>query len=625
MKKTVVQDIIDFLKSDNKPVTKNQLLKALNIPSSEKKEFTKTINDLVSQGILEKKSGSFILANTIPNVLILEISNISSDGTITGTPVDTKFLNHEGLQIAINKKPKNIDLLKGHRVLARIHNMNGVYKADIIRTLDKPKNRIIGQVHKDNNNFLLLPTDKKAKTRYSIPEKDLNGAIAGQLVEVEIQPSKNRYRKNVRVIKTLSKTNKIGSFSEIAIREAGLRDQFSETLINETKNLTVPNLDGRDDLRLVPLVTIDGIDAKDFDDAVWGKKTNDGAELIIAIADVSYYVRPGSELDNEAYLRGNSTYFPDKVIPMLPEKLSNDLCSLRPDEDRACIYARIKIDQKGQIKSYEFKRGLMKSFARLTYEQVQRAKDGSTDKVTASLMKEVIEPLYSVYEILKKARDKRNAMELDLPERKIVVNKDNEMVGITQRVRLDSHKLIEEFMILANVAAALALEEKEARLPYRVHEKPDSFRMESAKNFIRTFGIQLPEGSISSTKQINSILTQIKDHDHSDLIQETLLRAQSQAHYSPHNKGHFGLALQSYAHFTSPIRRYSDLLLHRSLVSAFKLGPGGLNQEQEAQLEEKCNHISATERVSAEAERNALDRFAAEYLSNHIGPYRRRV
>lgn len=619
MKKIVEQDIINFLNSDNKPVTKNQLLKAFGIKSADKKAFTKTINNMVTEGILEKTSGSYSLVNTIPNILVLEIDEISSNGTITATPADTKYSSAKNLKITIQNIPKNEEIIKGHRVLARIHKQGSVYKADIIRALDRPKNKIIGLVHKENNNYLLLPTDKKLKARYKISQRDLNGALPDQLVEAEIQPSRNRYTKDVRVIKTLNQKSDKNTFSEISIREAGLRDHFPETVIHETKNMKVPGLEGRDDLLSIPLVTIDGPDARDFDDAVWSNKTEDGAEIIVAIADVSYYVRPGSELDNEAYLRGNSTYFPDRVIPMLPEKLSNDLCSLRPNENRACIFTKMKIDNKGQLKSYKFGRGLMKSVARLTYEQVQSAKDGSPDTITAPLIKNVIEPLYKVFDILQKARIKRHAMELDLPERKILVNDNNEMIGITQRVRLDSHKLIEEFMILANVAAALALEDKEAALPYRVHEKPDSFKMESAKSFIRTFGIGLPEGPINSTKQINYILGQIKNHEHGDLIQETLLRSQSQAHYSPHNKGHFGLALKSYAHFTSPIRRYSDLLLHRSLVKAFNLGPGGINQEQETQLEEKCNHISSTERVSAEAERSAVDRFAAAYLSNQIG------
>ena len=382
----------------------------------------------------------------------------------------------------------------------------------------------------------------------------------------------------------------------------------------------MPDLGTREDLRKIPLVTIDGADARDFDDAVFAEKTdNDGFHLIISIADVAYYVRPGSALDQEAYQRGNSTYFPDRVVPMLPEALSNDLCSLRPQEDRACMAFHLWIDKHGQLIKHKVVRGLMRSAARLTYEQVQAAQDGVIDDITKPLLKTVIKPLYEAYNILDRARQERGALDLDLPERQIVLNEKGHMSGVKRRERLDAHKLIEEFMILANVAAAMALEKQKAPCIYRVHDQPTEEKLNNARDFIEAFGLSLPKGGIVKPAQINHLLQRASQMEYSHLISEVILRTQSQAIYSPENIGHFGLALRRYAHFTSPIRRYADLLVHRSLIKAYNLGPGGLNEEESITLEDKADHISQTERVSAEAERSAIDRFTATWMSNHIG------
>ncbi len=345
----------------------------------------------------------------------------------------------------------------------------------------------------------------------------------------------------------------------------------------------------------------------------------------MAIADVAHYVRYNSLLDKEAVKRGNSTYFPDRVVPMLPEALSNDLCSLRPNEPRASFAVHMYIDDKGKLKSYKFVRALIQSHARLTYEQVQAAKDGNGDKTTAHLMDEVINPLYEVYEILDKARQHRCALDLDLPERQIIIDDKGNMTGVKTRTRLDAHKLIEEFMILANVAAASALEAKskgaKADYPcvYRIHDKPSYDKLESSRDFIASFDLSLPKAQNIKPAQINNLLRAAKEHPYSHLISQMVLRTQSQAVYSTENIGHFGLALERYAHFTSPIRRYADLLVHRALISAYGLGDGGMDEHEKARIEEIAGHISGTERTSMEAERNAVDRFTASYLSSHVG------
>jgi ribonuclease R len=381
---------------------------------------------------------------------------------------------------------------------------------------------------------------------------------------------------------------------------------------------------GRVDLRQIPLVTIDGIDARDFDDAVFAEPDTDpknpgGWHLIVAIADVSYYVRPNSALDQTAYERGNSTYFADRVVPMLPERLSNDLCSLRPQVNRACLAAHLWIDAHARLKSWQFVRGLMRSAARLTYEQVEDAHLGNPDDTTGPLTDAVIKPLYRAYSLLKHAREERGALELDLPERKALINAEGQITDIVPRKRLASHQLIEEFMILANVAAAQALEAKRAPCVYRIHDSPAYDRLESTREFLKELGYSLPKSDQLRPKNINHILKISADREDKQLIHTILLRTQSQAVYSPNNIGHFGLALEKYAHFTSPIRRYADLLVHRSLTRAFGFGEGALTDQETQGLVGICEHISQTERRSMLAERDVMDRFTAQYLSANVG------
>ena len=386
----------------------------------------------------------------------------------------------------------------------------------------------------------------------------------------------------------------------------------------------MPPLKGREDLRDIPLVTIDGADARDFDDAVYAEPLDDGGfYIIVAIADVSYYVRPNSPLDTEAIKRGNSTYFPDRVVPMLPEALSNDLCSLRPQENRAAMAAHLWIDKHGKLVKYRFKRALIRSAARLIYDQVQAAMDGRPDDLTGSLLESVIKPLYAAYHVLDRARQKRGALDLDLPERQIMIDK-GKMVGVKKRVRLNAHKMIEAFMVLANVAAAKAIEDKAGNrkdLPcvYRVHDRPSLAKLDSARAFIESFGLSLPKGQVPDSGKLNKLLTQSQSSPYSHLISIMVLRCQSQALYSPQNIGHFGLALERYAHFTSPIRRYADLLVHRALVSAYGLGDGGLSSDQAARIGALCEQISECERKSMGAERSATDRFTSSYLADHVG------
>jgi ribonuclease R len=380
----------------------------------------------------------------------------------------------------------------------------------------------------------------------------------------------------------------------------------------------------RRDLRDLDLVTIDGEDARDFDDAVWAEpdrtKGNPGGyRIVVAIADVAHYVRQDSALDREARERGNSVYFPDRVIPMLPEALSNDLCSLRPDEERACFAVLMRIDAQGRLIEKTFRRALMRSRARLTYAQVQAARDGMPDALTAPLMEAVIGPLYGAYEVLAAARRRRGAIDLDLPERRAIVDAEGRLIGIGRRQRQASNMLIEELMILANVAAATLLEEKGQPGLYRVHDKPDSAKLAVLADYLERIGVPWSR-TTKKPGDFTELLERLSDHALKESAAGFVLRCQAQAVYSPANIGHFGLNLRRYAHFTSPIRRYSDLVVHRAIVRILGAGGDGLDGGATVEaLGELGRHLSMTERRAMEAERGALERLTALYLAGSRG------
>ena len=383
-------------------------------------------------------------------------------------------------------------------------------------------------------------------------------------------------------------------------------------------------LEGREDLRALPLVTIDPADARDHDDAVWATADDDPANpgghvVWVAIADVAHYVRPGSALDREARRRGNSTYFPDRVVPMLPERLSGDLCSLHEGAERACIAVRMVLDAHGNKLRHRFVRGVMRSTASLNYRQVQNARDGQPDEHTSPLSETVIEPLYAAYAALRQARQKRQPLDLDLPERKIVLDDRGRVVSVAFAERLDAHRLIEEFMVLANVAAAEELIRRKRPLLFRVHEEPAPEKLEALREVAEASGFSLPKGQVLHTRSLNALLAQAEGTEFDELINLATLRAMTQAYYSPENFGHFGLALKAYAHFTSPIRRYADLVVHRALISAHGWGEDGLASEEVARLAETAEHVSQTERRSMAAERDTNDRYLAAYLSERVG------
>ena len=615
-----IDEIYKYIAESDSPQSKRDLVKAFAVKGDDRKTLKQYLKTLEEDGrIIRGPKQAYSVPNSLPSVTMIRVTNVDIDGDVFAEPLEWDE-DSQGEKPVIELSCST-PLKVGDRALARLKKFTAVlYEGKIIRAIDKQRASVLGHLTKTAKGYILCPVDKKAKYDYSVSDGDLNDAKAGDLVIAELMDSRSLKRRNAKITKVLGHRDDVNAISLIAIHEAGLHEHFLDHVNEAAEGLKVPELGKREDLRDIPLVTIDGADARDFDDAVFAERTKDGGfHLIVAIADVAHYVRPGSVLDKEAYKRGNSTYFPDRVVPMLPEALSNDMCSLNPNVERACMGFHLWIDEQGELTKFKVFRGLMRSHARLVYEQVQAAQDGQTDELTAPLMDDVIAPLYEAYAVLDKARLKRGALDLDLPERQIMINDKGKMTGVQKRARLDAHKMIEEFMILANVAAAKALEAKKAPCVYRVHDRPTTEKLDSAREFVEAFGLSIPKGGVAKPAQINHLLKKASESDYSQLISQVILRTQSQAIYHPENIGHFGLALNKYAHFTSPIRRYADLLVHRSLIKAYGLGDGGLSEEEKVTLIDKSEHISTTERNSSSAERSAIDRFTAAWMSERIG------
>ena len=498
------------------------------------------------------------------------------------------------------------------------------HSANVIRKLDRQTRDVLGLYKIIRGRGRVIPTNRKHKQEYDVERTDATNAKSGDLVHAQVLPGRRLGLRRAKIVEILADIKDPRAMSLIAAHGHGIPGTFPDTVVDEANSLSTAKLEKyREDLRTVPLVTIDGEDARDFDDAVYAEpdtsvNNKNGWIVWIAVADVSYYVRSGSPLDKEAFKRGNSTYFPDRVIPMLPEALSNDLCSLMPEVDRACLAVRIIIGADGTKREHRFTRGLMRSAARLTYNQVQKVMDGETEPDTARYFDRLIKPLYGAYTSLYDARHRRDALELELPERQVIIDDAGKVTGITVRDRKDSHKLIEEFMILANVAAAEELERLKQHCMYRVHEEPPQDKIQNLTDFLRSISIPFAKDQVVRPKTFNRLLERVRGNPEQQVVNDFVLRTQTQAYYSPANMGHFGLALKRYAHFTSPIRRYADLLIHRTLVRGLKLGPGGIQDWEINQFERLGEAISLTERRSLQAERETIERFIVNYMTNFV-------
>jgi len=567
-------------------------------------------------------------AERLPETMIVQITGTDPDGEALARPVDWKGDGPPPSIVMAPEKRGQPALALGERVLARLKPIEfGRYEGRTVRRIGEAPGRVLGVYHpylaaapdpvrRRAGGGRIVPTDRRAKAEWLVPDGQDGGAEAGEIVLAEPLPSAGLGLKPARVIERLGRIGDARSVSLICVHAHGIPETFAPAAVAEAAHAGPVRLGEREDLRAVPLVTIDGEDARDFDDAVFAEPVGDGFRLVVAIADVARYVRPGSALDEASAERGNSVYFPDRVVPMLPEALSNGWCSLRPGEERGCLFVEMKIDAAGRKSGHRFGRGLMTSAARLTYEAVQAAQDRGED---AGLPAGCIASLYAAFQKLLAARTARGTLDLDLPERKVELDADGRVAAILPRPRLDSHRLIEEFMVLANVAAAEELERLRQPCMYRVHAPPSPEKLDALRDFLRGLGISLPPGDQVHPRDLDHVLRRAVGTDEAVLINEVMLRSQSQAAYSPDNIGHFGLALPRYAHFTSPIRRYADLLVHRALVRGLRLGADGLDDGQVARFADIGDHITATERRAALAERDAIDRYLAAFMVDKVG------
>ncbi|MBP2305184.1 ribonuclease R [Azospirillum melinis] len=623
--------ILAFIRSSTTPIGKREIARAFKLSGSADRETLKDLlRELEADGTVERgRNKRMAPPQALPAVAVLLVTGVDADGELSARPLTwTGEGNPPRIFLLPEKKSRGEDkpLAVGDTLLAKLARINDrLYEARVIRRIDgEREGRILGVYRPSADGGRIHPTDRRHKTEFLVLPPNRGDAEPGDLVFADILPAGRAGQPQARVVERLGSTDEPRAFSLIAIHAHGIPTVFPHAALREAELAAVPALMQREDLRDIPLVTIDGVDARDFDDAVWAEadgdpENPDGWHLIVAIADVSYYVRPGSALDRTAYERGNSVYFPDRVVPMLPEALSNGLCSLRPGEDRACLAFHLWIDRNGVLIRHRLVRGLMRSAARLTYEQVQDCHDGRTDEVTGPLADSVIAPLFGAYARLAAARAKRGTLELDLPERRVHIDERGRVAEIARRERHDSHRLIEEFMIAANVAAAEVLERRTMPGLFRVHDRPSMEKMEALRGFLAGIGHPLTKSADLTPDHFTRILRKVEGTSHASLVSEVVLRAQAQAAYSPDNIGHFGLALHRYAHFTSPIRRYADLIVHRALIRTLGLGVGGLDDETLGRLEEIGDHLSGTERRAATAERDAVDRYTAAFLADRIG------
>ena len=627
--------IAAFVRDNPERATKRDIAKAFNIKGDNRVVLKHLLKELEAEGHLAKRGKRLASPDALPPVMVLEITGRDGDGGLLARPVEWDSVEQGQpplmrLSVPRNERMNTKLAAPGvhDRVLARIGpaDEDGAREARLIKKLEPRKAAALGVLRKTARGYRIEPTERR-QAELEIDGDHLNGARPGDLVEVEVQKSGRYGLPRGRILSVIGSLKSEKAVSMIAVHAHEIPHIFPDTAIAESEAAIPPGLDnGREDWRDLPLITIDPETAKDHDDAVHGMPdpdpSNPGGQIVtVAIADVAYFVRPDSALDREALKRGNSVYFPDRVIPMLPERISNDLCSLRENQDRPALAVRMVFDASGRKISHRFHRIMMRSHAKLSYEQAQAAIDGATDGKTAPVLDSILKPLWAAYRVLLKGRQSREPLELDIPERKILLTPEGTVDRVVVPPRLDAHKLIEECMIQANVAAAESLESRRQMLVFRVHDTPALSRQETLREFLKTLDIPLARGAQLRPSAFNAILAKVKDTEHAELVAGVVLRSQAQAEYSPDNYGHFGLNLQRYAHFTSPIRRYADLIVHRALIRALSLGDtgDGLPDMDIDRLREIAGLISAAERRAVNAERDTVDRLIAEHLSDKVG------
>jgi|TARA_B100000614_G_scaffold232313_1_gene226862 ribonuclease R len=632
------EEILAFLADNPGKTSKREIGRAFGVKGDDRIPLKQLLKAMTEEGLIARDDAKNLRrTDELPPVTVIEITHTDTDGELIARPVNWPGEEQPPLIVIApdtSRKKRDYDEPPagvGDRVLARLSKVEDEdeaypYEARVIRRIGRGAERILGLYRKNpkGKGGRLVPVEKKARNEYEVAPEDVNGAEDGNLVLGETIPGKRYGLSRARIREIFGDSEDPRSISLIAIHAHGIPDAFPAEVIAEAEAAKHQGLKGRTDLRDIPLITIDPADARDHDDAVWAAPDDDpknegGVVAIVAIADVAAYVKPGSPMDREARKRGNSTYFPDRVVPMLPERISNDLCSLVEGEDRACFAVRIVFDRNGNKRSHEFIRGLMRSAASLSYRQVQEAIDGRPDDAAGPLLEPVLKPLWHAYKVIMKAREVRAPLDLDLPEHKIDIGEDGRIAGVRIGDKFESMKLIEEFMIQANVCAAETAEAQRRSVIYRIHDAPSREKLVALAEFLATLDLNFTKGENIRPANFNRILKQVDGTEHDRMVSDVVLRSQAQAVYSPDNIGHFGLNLRRYAHFTSPIRRYADLTVHRALIAGLKLGKDGQTDDELAELTEIAEHISMTERRSMLAERDSKDRFIAAFLEARLG------
>ncbi len=627
--------ILAFIRAHPGKVGTREIAREFGLKNADRVELKQILRELADEGSVAKRRRKMHQPAELPHTVLADISGRDSDGELIASPTEWD-VEESGtapkIRIVFPRRPQpGTTAGVGDRALLRVEKTDESdgtpYRGRVIRVIAKAQTRALGIFRKnpDGSGRLVSVDKKQAGRELNIAKADSMDAEDGDLVSVDLIRTRTYGLASGRVKERLGSLASEKAISLIAIHAHEIPQTFTPSALREAEAAKPATLEGREDWRDIPLVTIDPPDAKDHDDAVHAEPDTDpnnkgGYIVHVAIADVAYYVRPGSALDRDALTRGNSVYFPDRVVPMLPERISNDLCSLVPGQPRGALALRMVIGADGRKRSHSFHRVLMRSAAKLAYAQAQAAIDGKPDDITGPLLDPILKPLYAAYALVKQARDERDPLDLDLPERKILLKPDGTVDRVIVPERLDAHRLIEEFMILANVAAAEALEKKGLPLIYRVHDQPTQEKVHNLQEFLKTLDLPFAKAGVLRPTAFNRVLAQVKGEDHEPLVNEVVLRSQAQAEYSAENYGHFGLNLSRYAHFTSPIRRYADLIVHRALIRALGLGDGALPADETMEhLGEISAQISATERRAMKAERETADRLIAHFLADRVG------
>jgi len=630
------EDVVAFITGAQGKVGKREIAQEFNIKGGDRIWLKQMLKDLEIEGLVDRRGKTVHKSGQLPPMVLADITRRDRDGELIAVPTEWDEAEHGPIPTIVimpSRKPRPGMPIAGvgDRALLRVDPLKAGdvhrYAGRVTKIVAKKQAQLLGIYRAmPEGGGRLIPVEKKSReTEYLVRPGDEAEALDGDLVSASLVKTGRLGLPQAKIKERLGSVASEKAVSLIAIHAHSIPNEFPMAVLDEADKAEHVSMDGREDWRELPLVTIDPPDAKDHDDAVHAVPDEDphnqgGFILTVAIADVAAYVRPGSAMDREAQERGNSVYFPDRVVPMLPERISNDLCSLRPQVPRPALAVRMVIGQDGRKKSHSFHRVMMRSAAKLSYQQAQAAIDGRTDEVTGPILDSILKPLWAAYACVKRARDIREPLFLDLPERKIVLKPDGTVDRIFVPERLEAHRLIEEFMILANVAAAETLERAESELIYRVHDEPSLEKMRSLSEVLASIGLKLSSQGALKPELFNRILRSVDGSEHQLFINEVVLRSQSQAEYSAENYGHFGLNLRRYAHFTSPIRRYADLIVHRALITALKLGKDGLPSDTtRAQLIEISAKISAAERRAMAAERETIDRLIAHFLADRIG------